>query len=213
MAGLPKKYFKMFPGNLKRAWARYKADKGGGAKKAAPAPAKRKPGKPARKSGGAKMAKAKKAAKRAVSKIRAGMDTRPGKVLTMAGTAAAGGVGTSLIINNTPKVKDMSQTTKSLIQGGAGLAAIFLGRKRWIKGLGAGAVIAGVFGLTKSVVKLNPLAGPGAGTPTLSPEQMRRLTGGGMNVPAAVRMNVPASVRMRGNGSGNWNAGGWGSGW
>lgn len=212
MAGLPKKYFKMFPGNLKRAWAKFKADKGG-AKKAAPAPAKRKTGKPARKHGGAKMAKAKKAAKRAASAIRAGMDTRPGKVLAMAGTAAAGGVGTSLIINNVPKVKDMSQTTKSGIQVGAGLAAVFFGRKRWIKGLGAGAVIAGVFGLTKSVVKLNPLAGPGAGAPTLSPEQMRRLTSGGMSVPANVRMGVPANVRMNGAPSSGWGSGGWGGGW
>lgn len=153
-------------------------------------------------------------ARRALSHLRAGMDTRPGKVLMMAGTAAAGGVATSFAINKLPKVRDLSPGIKSAIQGGAGLAAVFLGRKKWIKGLGAGAVIAAVFGLTKSALKLDPLAGPGAGQPTLSPEQMRRITGGGMAVPASnVRMNVPAAVSMRGGRPpiSGWGSGGWGS--
>jgi len=216
MAGLPKAYFKRFPGNLKKAWAAYRAEKGG-KKKAAPAKkhhAKKASGKPARKQGGHKMAKAKKAAKRAGHALRAGMETRPGKVLMAAGTAAAGGVATSFVINKTPKIKDLSQGMKSALQGGAGLAAIVLGRKKWIKGMGAGAVIAAVFGLTKAVLKIDPLAGPSAGTPTLSPSQMRQLTGGQMNVPASVRMNVPARVSMGGRAPiGGWSSGGWGNAW
>jgi len=163
------------------------------------------------------MAKRKKGgrARRALSSLRAGMDTRPGKVLMMAGTAAAGGVATSFAINKLPKVRDLSPGVKSAIQGGVGLAAVFLGRKKWIKGLGAGAAIAAVFGLTKSILKLDPLAGPGAGTPTLSPSQMARLTNGGMAVPVnQVRMNIPAAVSMRGGNRspiGGWGSGGWGS--
>jgi hypothetical protein len=150
----------------------------------------------------------------AVGRARAAMDTRPGKVIGMAGMAAAGGAATSFIINKVPKVRDMSQGTKSAIQGAAGLAAIFLGKKKWIKGLGAGAVIAAAFGGVKAVLKLDPLAGPGAGRPTLSPSQMRRITGGGMNVPASVSMGVPSSVRMRGGSEGfGGGASGWGGGW
>jgi histidinol dehydrogenase len=210
MAGLPKKYFKMFPGKLKQAWAKYKADKRGGAKAQVVHHAKKKSGKPAGKRGGAKMAKTRKAVKRVAHKVRAGLETRPGKVLMMAGTAAAGGMATSFAINNIPKVKDMSQMSKAMIQGGAGLAAIVLGKKKWMKGLGSGAVIAAVFGISKSVLKLDPLAGPGAGAPTLSPAQLRRITG--MGVPAAVTMNVPANVSMRGNAPA-WGSNGWGSGW
>lgn len=208
---LPKKYFKMYPGNLKAAWAAFRETERGGSK---PVKLAKKTGKPARKHGGSKMAKAKKAAKKAAHKVRAGMETRPGKMLMAAGTMAAGGVATSFAVNKIPKVKDLSQTMKSGIQTGAGLAAVFLGKKRWIKGLGAGAFVAGIFGLTKSVLKLDPLAGPGAGAPTLAPSQMARLTRGEMNVPAAVRMNVPARVSMRGNPPiGGSRSGGWGSGW
>lgn len=225
MAGLPKKYFKMFPGNLKKGWAAFRAERGvpkkkTGKKKKTHATAS------VAKHGGGKMAKAKKkihhAAKGAARRFKAAAGTRPGQVLIMAGTAAAGGVATSFAINNIPKVKELSAMNKSLIQGGLGVAAIMFGGKRkWVKGLGAGSVIAAVFGLSKSVLNLNPLAGPGAGSPTLSPSQMARLTG--MNVPANVRMNLPArvqmnaprnDVRMRGNAPvSGWSQGGWGNNW
>lgn len=230
MAGLPKKYFKMFPGNLKKGWAAFRAERGtpkkkksGGKKHVAK---KKTHAVTTAKHGGGKMAKAKKkiksAAKGAARRFKAAAGTRPGQVLIMAGTAAAGGVATSFAVNNIPKVKELSAMNKSLIQGGLGLAAVMFGGKRkWVKGLGAGSVIAAVFGLSKSVLNLNPLAGPGAGAPTLSPSQMARITG--MSVPANVRMNVPANVRMnaprndvrmRGNAPvSGWNQGGWGNNW
>jgi len=242
MAGLPKKYFKMFPGQLKKAWAKYKADKG--EKKAKPAK-KEKTSKPRKvkhkravvrdrvvvakvnnsqkltgKRKGSKMAKTKKTARKIGGKLKAGMNTKPGQLLTMAVIASAGGVATSLAINKTPKIKDLSQPTKSAIQAGLGLLAIFFGQKKLIKSMGAGAVIASVFALTKSITKIDPLAGPGSQTPTLSPAQMARLLS--MNAPASVRMNAPASVRMNAPASVSmggtspvkgWQQGGWGSNW
>jgi hypothetical protein len=232
MAGLPKKYFKMFPGNLKKGWAAFRAERGtpkkkkSGAKKKHVHHAKKKThAVTTAKHGGGKMAKKKKSVshkvRRAGRRFAAAAGTRPGQVLIMAGTAAAGGVATSFAINNIPKVKELSAMNKSLIQGGLGIAAVLFGGKRkWVKGLGAGSVIAAVFGLSKSVLNLNPLAGPGAGSPTLSPSQMARITGMNapanvrMNLPASVRMNTPANVRMRGNAPvSGWTQGGWGNNW
>lgn len=149
--------------------------------------------------------------RRAGRKAAVAMGSKPVQVLMMAGTAAAGGVATSFIVNKTPKIKDMSQGTKSMIQGGLGLAAIFLGKKKWMKSLGAGSVIASVFGLSKALLKLDPLAGPSAGRPTLSPSQMNRLIrNGSMGLPANVRMGVPANVRMGNSSVVPPRSGGWG---
>jgi len=159
----------------------------------------------------AKVKRVARRARRAVSRVRAGLDTRPGKVLMMAGTAAAGGVATSFALNKTPKVKDLSAGMKSGLQIAAGLAGLWFLKPKWAKGLSAGSVIAGVMGGAKAVLKLEPLAGPGAGTPTLSADAMRRLTNGRMGVPAGnVRMGTPANVRMKGSSSSGWGSGGWG---
>lgn len=150
---------------------------------------------------GTRRAAVKRVAKRAYGRARAGLDTRPGKVLVAAGMAAAGGVATSYAINHIPKVKDFSQNVKSGVQLAAGVAAIMFGKKRWIKSLGAGAVVAGVFSVVKSVSGINPLAGPSAGMPTLPPSQFRKLVN--MGAPAnSVRMGDPARVVMRGNSKG-----------
>jgi len=218
MAGLPSKYFKMHPGNLKKAWAAYRADRGG-AKKAAPrrkkkhtrARVKRRrkssgSPSPANNHGGDKMAKRKKrrgvaraksVARKGVRRLKELGSSRPGQVLISAAQAAVGGVATSFALNNIPKVKDMSTATKSGAQVALGLAGIFFGKNRWMKSLGAGSVIAGVFGITKEVLKLNPLAGPGPTMATLPPDVMRRLINrGSMGLPARVRMGLPANVRM-----------------
>lgn len=224
MAGLPKSYFKRFPGNMKAAWKAFKKERGQGG--SAPKHHKRAKAKKNRaptrhpntevvmaKKKGRKRAAVKHAARRVGHKVRAAAETRPGKLLIMAGTAAASGVATSYAINHIPKVKDMDATVKSGIQGALGLAAIFLGKKKWIKSVGAGAVIAGVMGLTKSVLKLDPLAGPGAGKMTLPPDVLAKLIRNGsmsmpasvsMHRPASVAMNRPASVAMRGRGSSGW---------
>lgn len=160
---------------------------------------------------GRKRAAVKHAARRVARRIGAGMDTKPGKVIMAAGVAAAGGIATSYALNHIPKVKDMSQTVKSGAQVAAGIAAILFGKKKWIKGLGAGAIIAGVFGVSKAVLKLDPMAGPGAGNSTLPPDVMRRLINQGrMGIPANVRMGLPASVRMNGPISSRSRSSGWG---
>lgn len=161
---------------------------------------------------GHKRAAVKHVAKRVRHHAKSAMSTRPGKILMAAGIAAAGGVVTSLAVNHTPKVKDMSQTSKALLQGGAGLLAVFFAPKAWMKALGGGAVLASAFGVSKSVLKLDPLAGPSAGAPTLPPDMMRRLAQGtGMGLPAKVSMRgmgLPARVRMNGpvipSRSGGW---------
>jgi len=227
VAGLPKKYFKMFPGNLKKGWAEYRKDRGAGGSGAkrkksrgkkrtrARAVKRKSAGLPAttanHKHGGRKMSKRRKAVRHVARRIKAGMGTKPGQVVMAAGMAAAGGVATSLVINNVPKVKDMGALAKSGMQGAAGLAAIFFGRKRWMKSLGSGAVIAAVFGASKELLKLNPLAGPSAGSPTLPRAELQRLIANGMGLPANVRMNRPAQVSM--NGGRSYGGSGWSSGW
>jgi hypothetical protein len=227
MAGLPKKYFKQFPGQLKKAWAAFRKD-GGKSKvsaKSAKKSSKKKP-KKAKKSYHKQVAKS--VAKKGVPKMKKKHHKKshsaksrfgsqagfaPVQVLTAAGMAAAGGVATSFLINKAPKVKELSVGFKSGIQGAAGLAAILFGKKKWMKSLGAGAVIAAVFSASKNILKLDPLAGPSAGAPTLTADQMRRLLGGQMNMPSNVRMNIPAPVRMRGAPVMPFGSGGWSNSW
>lgn len=158
----------------------------------------------AKKKKGSKHAAVKSVARKAYRRASAGLDTKPGKVLLAAGMAAAGGVVTSYAINNIPKVKDLSQNVKSGAQLAVGVAAIFFGRKKWIKSLGAGAVVAGVFGAVKSLSGINPLAGPSAGGQTLPAWQMQRLLNGrSMSAPvSSIRMSAPANVSMRGGAKG-----------
>lgn len=154
----------------------------------------------------AKKGRKRAAAKAAFRKVKAGMETRPGKVATMAVVATAGAVGSSFIVNKTPVIKDQGRTVKALLQGGVGLAAIFFVRNRHIKALGAGAVIAGVMGAAKELLKVEPLAGPG-GRRVLSPSEMQRITGG-MSMPLPGGMNAPLSTAPSNAG---FNRGGFGS--
>lgn len=204
MVKLPKSIIKKY-GITKKAWAVFRG-KGGG-KKSAAAPKHHKRRKVQKKSGTPKarsnnggeiMAKRKRSrgrtrvkARRAFRKVRAGMDTRPGKVLTMALEATAGAVVTSLAVNKTPGVSSLGRIPKAGIQGVLGLAAIFLMRNKHVKAAGAGAVIAAVMTAAKEILKVEPLAGPGARP--LSPSELQRLSRG-MNMPLApnpARMNVP----------------------
>lgn len=146
-------------------------------------------------------------ARRAVRRVRVGMETRPGKVVTMAVTAAAGGVFSSLVVNNAPMIKDQNSAIKSAVQGGLGLAAIMFVRNRHVKSLGAGAVVAAVMGAAKSLLKVEPLAGPSAGRRVLSPSEMARITGGQMSIPYP-QMNVPLATAP---GNAGFNRGGFGS--
>jgi len=223
MNGLPKKFAKL---GFKKGWALFRKSRGRASAPGKPKKVRRhkrakKTGTPARnpsnggvvmaKKRGRKRAAVKRAAHRVARRIGAGMDTKPGKVLMAAGVAAAGGIATSYALNHIPKVKDMSQTVKSGAQVAAGIAAILFGKKKWIKGLGAGAVIAGVFGVSKSVLKLDPMAGPGAGLSKLPPEVMKRLINSGkMGIPASIRMGLPASIRMGGPLSTPVRSSGWG---
>jgi hypothetical protein len=229
MAGLPKSIIKKY-GMTKKAWAVFRG-KGGG-KKAA----KRRRAKPKKHTararpkrarakrtrtpagetqhGGKKMAKRRKGirrrARRAFRRVSVAMESRPGKVLTMAVMAAAGGVGTSVIVNNAPVLKDQGKTVKSAIQGGLGLAAILFVKNRQVKSLGAGAVIAGVMGLAKDLFKVEPLAGPSAGSVTLTPSEMAQITRGQtMAIPLpSGRMGVPMSTAPANAG---WGKGGFGN--
>lgn len=215
MAGLPKSYFKRFPGDLKRAWAVYRSEHGGGKKTRAKKPKRhsvaKASGQPARKHGGTKMAKKKKKGSRRASvrktvrraRRRVGVaiaSNKPVALLIGAGIAAGGAVGTSYAINNLPKVKDLSAGWKAATQIGLGFGAIFFGKFKLVKALGAGSVVAGMMGGVKALTGINPMAGPSAGTATLSPSQMRQLINqGGMNAPVSrIRMNQPAPVRMHG---------------
>jgi len=130
-------------------------------------------------------------ARRAGRRLGVAMETKPGKVVAMAVTAAAGGVASSFIVNKTPIIKDQGRAAKSLIQGGIGLMAILFVRNRHVKSLGAGAVIAAAMGAAKELLKVEPLAGPSAGSRTLTPSEMARLTSGQMNIPLPGSMGVP----------------------
>lgn len=225
MVKLPKSIIKKF-GITKRAWAEFRKTRG--SKVSRPAKrakrAKRRKssavtvesksgGHPAKhKHGGTKMAKRRKKsvrhrARRAGRRFGAAMGTKPGQVVVAAVTAAAGGVATSMIVNKAPVLKDQGRAAKALIQGGIGLAAILFIRNKHVKSLGAGAVIAAAMGVAREFLKVEPLAGPSAGSRTLTPSEMARVTGG-MNMPLPGGMNAPLGSAPANSGFGR---GGFGS--
>lgn len=209
MAGLPKKFAKM---GFKKGWPAFRATKGGRKKAKAKKhtrharPKRAKARKRIRKATGepqkegVKMARRRKRggfrgrARRVVRRARVGMETRPGKVVMSALEATGGAILSSLIVNQSPVIKDQATTVKSAVQGGIGLAAIMFVRNRHVKSLGAGAVVAALMGIAKDMLKVNPLAGPSAGSPRLSPSEMARLQSGQMGLPLRDRMGVPLST-------------------
>jgi hypothetical protein len=118
--------------------------------------------------------------------------SRPGQIVAMAATAAAGGIATSMVVNKTPVIRDQSRVVKSLVQGGLGIFAIMFVRNKMVKSLGAGAVIAAAMGAAQDLLKVQALAGPSAGSRTLTPSEMLRITGG-MGIPLPGSMGVPMS--------------------
>lgn len=219
MAALPKAIIKKY-GMTKKAWAVFRKQKGAGAESAPKRKRRKRAAKSSTKSrtasgsqqGEKKMAKKRKSfrgrARRAARRVGVAMETRPGKVVTMAVTAAAGGVASSFVVNKTPILKDQGRGTKSLIQGAVGLAAIMFIRNRHVKSLGAGAVIAAAMGAAKEFLRVEPLAGPSAGGNTLTPSEMRALTNGQMGIPLPGTMNAPLGAAPAGSG---FTRGGFGS--
>lgn len=201
--GLPKWIIKKY-GITKKAWAVFRsgAKSTGGTKKS-----KKSGGHSGSTNKGGKMAKARKSAGK---KLKAAMATRPGKVVMFAATAAAGGVGSALVVNKTPMLRDWPANGKAATQVGIGIGGIFLGRRKFriMQPLGVGAVVFGIGALVKSLLKLDPMAGPSNNRPVLTREEMARLTGGNgrMGIPGNVRMGKPANVAMGGMGGGSgWN--------
>jgi len=175
---LPKKYFKMFPGNLKRAWAKYRADlkARGSAKK-----------KKVSNSGGSQMATRRRRAKRVVRRASSRAATRvryrtrelkPAQMLVAALIAAGGGLGSTLVVNNTPVVKGLDPKLKSLSQIAAGVLALYMLpiKHKVVKAAGAGAVTAGVFGLVQKLSNMDVLAGESA---ELTNEEIQALMSAG----------------------------------
>jgi len=146
-------------------------------------------------------------ARRVGRRIRQGVSTRPGQLMMMAVEAAAGGVVTSMVANKAPIIKDQSKMIKAVAQSALGFAAITFIRNRHVKSLGAGAVIAGVMSLAQDLFKVSPLAGPSAGSRTLRPSEMARLTNGSMGMPLP-GMGAPLATAP---GNAGFGRGGFGS--
>lgn len=190
---LPKSIIKKY-GVTKKAWAVFRSMKGG---KKKPAKARRvvvrskKEDKP--------MARKKRSVRRAVRRVarRVGVaaSTKPGQVVVGAMEAAAGAVVTSVAVNKLPVIKDQSRLVKAGAQGALGIAAVLFLRNRHVKALGAGAVIAAAMSAAKTLFNVEPLAGPSAGSRTLTPSEMALLTSGQMNIPLRQdgRMAMPMS--------------------
>ncbi len=201
MAALPKAIIQKY-GMTKKAWAVFRASKKKGGKVKVKrvkrvktrrvAVSSSKEAKPMAKR---KKRSVRRVARRVARRVGVAMDTKPGKVVMAALEATGGAVVTSMVVNKVPVIRDQGRTVKSLAQGGAGLAAIMFVRNRHVKALGAGAVIAAIMGLVKETLKLEPLAGPSAGSRTLTPSEMAAITSGQMGIPlnANGQMGVPLS--------------------
>lgn len=167
----------------------------------------KKPGKTRKRKGVKTMAKKRKSvgskARRARRRVGAAMASKPGKFLAYGAEAAAGAVVSSLAVNKLPIIRDQSRGLKVAAQGGLGLLAVMFVRNRHVKSLGAGAVIASIMGAVREFVKVEPLAGPSAGSRTLTAEEMRQITSGQMNMPLpGQQMGVPLGSAPRNAGFG-----------
>lgn len=137
-------------------------------------------------------------------------------LLTLVGTAIAGGYISSMLINM-PKAADgvtpsLPQTTRALIQlaGGAVVALVVPGKgiMKILKVMGAGTAVAGGLDLAENVLTLKMLAGPKNTPRRLTPEMTRYIQSGGrtplpgMSGPMRMGppMNGPVTLRqMQGN--------------
>lgn len=187
---LPKSYFKRFPGDLKAAWAAYRRDSG---KSKSDSSAKKKT-----KSKGAAVATAKNKAKKAYSKAKKIASTKPVQLALQAGLATVGGVATSTILNKTPVIRDMDKGIKSGAQLVLGLGGIFFFKNRFLQSLSAGSLVAGVFGLSKNYLKLDPLASGGRRMTDAEVQQIQRMIPQLRNQ----SMGMPADVSGRNRGMG-----------
>lgn len=217
MSGLPKSFIKKF-GVTKKAWAEFrKSRKGSGSsrkeeKGAASMPKKKKA------TGTPRKRRVRAAARVARRKVGAAMDTRPGKVVLFAAEAAGGAIISTQIVNRAPIVKGYGGGAKALIQAGLGLGGLVLFRRnRHLRAASAGAIIASMLTGAKTVLKLEPLSGPGPGARTLSPAQMRQISSMGMpvNYPGKLGMPVdypgrlgdPYAPALDAGGTGGWSMG------
>lgn len=194
---LPKKYFKMFPGNLKKAWAAYRRDTG--KRKTAAKATKRSPAKKSTSKGARRMPTKKRAtaaARKVATKIRyRTKEIKPFDMMITALIAAGGGIVSSMVVNKTPGVKTLHPLAKSGAQIGTGLAVLYFGPKKYkiVKALGAGAFTAGVFGGAAKLTKQDVLAGD----EELTNEEIQALLSsgvlpGGMNGP--VELSGPVEL-------------------
>lgn len=152
---LPKAYFKKYPGNLKKAWAAYKADHGG--KKSTQTKQSTKS------AGGNEMATHKKKSggvKHHAKKAYGFAKANPLQLLTSTAMAVAGGVASAMLINRLPMLKDSKPMTKGAIQIGTGMLLLFVLKNRIAQALGGGAIVAGGFSLAKGA-GFDGLAGSG----------------------------------------------------
>jgi len=129
-------------------------------------------------------------AKRGARRAKAAMDSKPGKVVVFAGEVGAGAVVSSLAVNRIPVIRDQGRMVKIGAQVGLGLAGLFLSRNKHVKALSAGSLVAAVMGGAREVLKLEPLAGPGPGSRTLTPAEMRSVTAGQLGKP----VNYPGQL-------------------
>ncbi len=191
---LPKKYFKLYPGNLKGAWAAYRKDLA--ARKSGKKVAARKT---VRKKVGTKMATRKKTVRKATRAVatRVRYRTRqlkPVEMLIRALIGAFGGIGSSWAVNNSPFIKDLDPMVKSGVQLASGLGLLYFLPKKFemFKYVGTGSFIAGVYGGAQKITGMPVLAG----NSSLSNEEIQALLGSGyMNGPADMaRLNGPAKM-------------------
>lgn len=202
--GLPKTYIKQAGGDFKKAWRLYKKAKSGvksGVKKATTTIKK----------GASTMAKNQKI--RTVYKKTMPMS----KEVLSGATTAMSVLGSNLIVNKIPGIKDLDPKVKAGAQIITGAVIAGMSKRKALKWVGAGTVIAGILNLSKEFEITEGLAGA-EDSPTLSPNEMALLTedrsallgkpatvsGAGIPAKRYTAMGIPASVM-----SGNKTASGW----
>jgi len=160
--GLPKKYIKQANGDFKKGWALYRKAKAGAQKqiKAITKTVKKGVG-----------TMAKKPQVRYVTKKAMPIS----KEVLSGATTAVSVLGSNFLVNQTPGVKNLDPKMKAgaQIAGGALLAS--MSRRKPVKWIGAGMVVAGILNLSKEFPATASLSGA-EDSPTLSPEEMALLT-------------------------------------
>lgn len=202
MAGLPKKYAKL---GFKEGWKAFKKVGGGAAKRATKQVSTRAKRVSTKTKRVAKVAtkRGRAVAKKVYTRAKPVVSAGTGELINGA-YIVGGAVASNAIVQKVPMISKMSPWAKIGIQGAAGVAGAMMAKKKVIKKLAVGSLVAAGLNILRQNDMLATMTGPGEPS-KLTPSEWRAMLGKPVNAMGVPVRTMGKPVRM--NGPSSWNQG------